>query len=108
MMYHNTKYEASVMIENFDNKLNWDATYIPYFRIIRIISPGQLEVSDPTGRLWKVNISYVHKILPSDFIVSSIPDEQVFGRKGNYINDPYILKEVSVYRCISRAKFPKC
>ena len=62
------------------------------FRIIRLKSPRQLEVFDLTGRLWKVNISDVHKILPSDFIISSIPDEQVFSRKGKYINDPHILK----------------
>ena len=82
------------MIKNFDKKLAWDAKYILRFRMIRIISPRQLEVSDPTGRLQKVNISDVHKILPSDFIISSIPDEQVFGRKGRYINDPCILKVV--------------
>ena len=38
----------------------------------------------------------MHKILPSHFIVSSILDEQVFGRKGKYINDPHILKERAV------------
>ena len=70
------------MIKNFNKKLNWDSKYIPNFRIIRIISSRQLEVSDLTGRLWKVIISDVHNILPSDFTISSIPDEQVFGRKG--------------------------
>ena len=63
--------------------------------MIRLISHIQLEVSDQTGRLWKVNISDVHKILPSNFIKNSILDEQVFGRKGKYINGPCILKEVS-------------
>ena len=82
-----------VMIKKFDKKLNWNAKYIPNFRIIRIVSPRQLEVSDPTGRLWKVNINDVHRILPSDFIISSIQDEQVFGRKGKYINNPHILKK---------------
>ena len=33
--------------------------------------------SDLTGRLWKVYISNVHNILPSDVIISSIPDGQV-------------------------------
>ena len=56
----------------------------------------QLEVSDPTGRLRKVNICDVNKILSSEFIVSCIPDEQVFARKDKYINDPCILKEVMV------------
>ena len=44
----------------------------------------------------KVNISGMHKILPSGLIISSILDEKVLGRKGKYINDPCILKEVSV------------
>ena len=70
-----------VMIKNCDKKLNWDTKYILNFRIIRIISPKQLKVSNLTGRLWKVNISEVHKILPSDFIISSIPDEQVLVEK---------------------------
>ena len=52
--------------------------------------------SDPTGRLRKVNIFDVHKILPSEFIVSCIPDEQVLTRKGKYINDPHILKKIMI------------
>ena len=48
------------------------------------------------GRLRKVNISDVHKVLASEFTVSSIPDEQVPVRKSKYINDPPILKEVMV------------
>ena len=64
-------------------KLKWDAKYIPNFRIIRLIGTRQLEVSNPTGRLRKVDICDVHKILPSDFIVSCIPDEQVFPEKAS-------------------------
>ena len=79
------------MIKNFDKKSNWDAKYIPNFRIVR-----QLEVFNLTGRLRKVNICDVHNTLQSDYIVSSIPDEQVFGRKGKYINGPYMLKEVAI------------
>ena len=82
------------MIKIFDIKLNWHAKYIPNFRIITLIIPRQLEVFNPTARLWKVNISHVHKILPSHFIINSIPDKQAFGRKGKYINDQCILKEV--------------
>ena len=33
-----------VMIKNLNEKLNWDAKYIPNFRIIRIISPRECEV----------------------------------------------------------------
>ena len=29
-------------------------------------------------------------------MVSIIPDEQGFGRRGKYINDPHILKEVVI------------
>ena len=93
------------MIKNFYKKSNWAEKYILNFRIIRIISPRQLEISDPTGRLWKVNISDVHKILPSDFIISSIPDEQAFGRKGNYINNQCILKEVLVIDAFLQENF---
>ena len=53
---------------------------IPIFRIIRLIGPRQLEVSNLTGRPQKINISAVHKILPSEFIISSIPDEQVWQK----------------------------
>ena len=67
-------------------------TYL-IFKIVRLIGSRQLEVSDLTGRLIKVNICDVHKILPSDYIVSSIPDDQVFGRKGKYTNDPCNLKK---------------
>ena len=45
-----------VMIKNFDKKSKWDAKYIPNFRIVRLIGPRQLEVSDLTGRLRQVNI----------------------------------------------------
>ena len=84
------------MIKNFDEKSNWDAKYIPNFRVIRQIGTRQQEFSNPTGRLRKVNIFDMHKVLPSELMVSCIPDEQVFARKVEYINDPYILKEVMV------------
>ena len=84
------------MIKKFDEKLTWDAKYVPNFRVVKVIGTRQLEVADPTGRLRKINISDFHKILAADFIVSCIPDEQVFSRKGKYINDPHLLKEISV------------
>ena len=64
--------------------------------MVCVIDSRKLDVSDPTGRLRKVNICDAHKILPSDQIVSSIPDEQVFGRRGNYIDNPHVLKEVAI------------
>ena len=48
----------------------------------------------------------MHKILPSDKIVSSIQDEQVFGRKGKYIYDPHILKEVAIIGGFVQEHFP--
>ena len=63
------------MIENFDKKSNWYEKYIPNVRIIRLIDARQLEGSDLTGRLQNMNIIDVHKILPSDFIISLIPDD---------------------------------
>ena len=75
------------MIKNFNKKLTWDAKYVTNIRVVKLIGTRQLEVSDPTGRLRKVNISDVHKILPADFIVSSIPDKQTFVRKGKYIKN---------------------
>ena len=94
-----------VMITNFNKKSNWDAKYIPNFRIIRLIGPRQLEVSDLTGKLRKVNTCDMHKSLPSDYIVSSIPYEQVSGRKGKYINDPCILKEIVVIDAFLQGNF---
>ena len=73
---------------------------------MRLIGPRQLEVSDPTGRLRKVIICDVHKMLPSDYTVSSIPDEQVFGSKGKFINDPCILKEVAIIDVFLHENFP--
>ena len=87
---------GDLMIKNFNEQSNWDVKYIPNFRIVRLIGTRQQEVYDPTGRLRKVNICDVHKILPSEFIVSFIPDEQIFAREGKYITNPYILKEVMV------------
>ena len=85
-----------VIIKNYDNKSNWDAKCISNFRVIGLVGKRQLEVCDQTGRLRKVYICDVHKVLPSEFIVSCIPDEQVFARKDKYINNPHILKEVLV------------
>ena len=102
----NYKIGDLVMIRNFDKKFNWDAKYIPNFRIVQLIGSRQLEVSNPTGRLRKVNICDVHKILTSDQIVSSIPDE-VIGRSGKYINDPCILKEVVIIDTFLHEHFPQ-
>ena len=92
------------MIKNY-KKSNWDAKYIPTFRVIRLVGIRQLEVSDPTSRLRKVSTCDVHKLLPSELIVSCIPDEQVFARKGKYINDPHILKEVMVIDTLLQDNF---
>ena len=84
------------MIKNFDKKLTWNTKYVPNFRVVKLIGTRQLEVADETDRLRKVNISDVHKILHADFIICCSQDEQVFARKDKYINDPCILKEVSL------------
>ena len=94
-----------IIIKIFIKKSNCDVKYIPNFRVIRLIGTRQLEVSDPTGRLRKVNICDVHKILSSEFIVSHIPVEQVFARKGKYKNDPCILKEVMVIDAFLQENF---
>ena len=94
------------MIKTFDKKCNWDAKCIPNFIVLHMIGSRQLEVSDPTGRIRKVSVYDVHKTLPSDFIVSSIPDEQVFGRRGKYINDGHILKGVPIIDAFLHGNFP--
>ena len=71
-----------VMIRSLIEKSNWDVKYTANFRIAGLICPRQLEVSNPTGRLRKCNVCDMHEILPSDQILSSILDKQVFGRKG--------------------------
>ena len=85
--------------------MNWDAKYIPNFRIIRLMVTRQIEVFDLTGRLRKVNICDVQKISPSEFIVNCIPYEQVFAIKEKYKNELCILKEVMLidafYKMIS-------
>ena len=92
------------MIKNFDkNQIGMQNTY--QISVIRLIGTRQLEVYDPIGRLRKVNICDVHKVLPSEFIVSYIPDEQVFARKGKYINNPHILKEVMVIDAFLQENF---
>ena len=53
-----------IMIKNFDKKLTWDAKYVPNFKVVKLIGTKQLEVSDPTSRLRKVNISDVHNSFP--------------------------------------------
>ena len=94
------------MIKNFDKKSNLDAKYVSNFRVVKFIGTRQLEVSDLTGRLWKVNILDVHKILPAKFIASCLLDEQIFARKGKYINNLHILKEVFAIDTFLHEYFP--
>ena len=93
-----------VMIRNFDKKSNWDTKYVSNFRVLHLIVSRQLEDSNPTGRIRE--LICVHTEFPSDHIVSSIPDEQVFGRWGKYINDPWILKEVAIIAAFLYEHFP--
>ena len=86
--------------------MNWDAKYVSHFRVVKLICTRQLEVSVLTGRLWKVKISDVHKILPTDFIARCLLDEQIFARNGKYINDPCMLKEVLVIDTFLHEYFP--
>ena len=85
------KIDNLIMIRNFNKKSTLDAKYVPNYRVVRLMGTRQLEVSDPTGRLRKLNISDVHKVIPADFIVSCIPDKQLFAWKGKYINDQKLL-----------------
>ena len=86
----NYKIGNLVMKKNFNRKSTWDAKYIPNFTVVHLIGSRQLEVSVPMGRTRKVNVCDAHKIMLSEHIISSLPDEQVFGQKGKYINDPSI------------------
>ena len=93
------------VIRHSEKKSNWDAKYVPNSRVVHLIDSKWLEVSDPIDRIRKVNVCDAHRIVPSDHIVCSLPDNQVFGRRGKYINDPNILKRGSNYRCILTWKF---
>ena len=74
---------------------------------MHLISSRKLEVSDPTSRARKVNVCDADKIVPSDHIMSSIPDELVFGRRGKYINGPRILKEITTIDALLHENFPQ-
>ena len=95
------------MIRNFEKKSTWDAKYIPNFRVVHLIGSRQLEVSNSTGRTRKVNVCDMPKIVPSDHVISSILDEQVFGRKGKFINNHRLLKEVMIIDTFLHENFPQ-
>ena len=71
-----------------------------------MIGSRQLGVSNPTSRIRKVDVCDVCKALPSDQIISLIPDVEVFGRRDKYINGPYILKEVGIVDAFLHENFP--
>ena len=98
----NYKIGDLVMIRNFDKKSTWDAKYIPNFIVVHLRSSRQLEVSDVKS----LNVCDVQKVLPSDYIVSSIADVEVFGRRDKYINAPHILKEVVIIDPFLHENFP--
>ena len=95
------------MIRIFNKKSTWDAKYIPNFRVLCLIGSRQLEVSNPIGRIRNVNVCDASKIVPSNQIISSIQDKQVFGRRGKYINNPRILKEVAIIDVFLHGNFPQ-
>ena len=64
----NYKIGDLVMIRIFKKKSYRDAKYVPNFRVVHLIGSRQMEVSDPTARIRKVNVCDVHKILPSGHI----------------------------------------
>ena len=104
----NYKMGDLVMIRKLRKKSNCNAKHIPNFRVVHSIGSRQLEVSDPSGSIRKVHFCDVHKILPLDHIVSSILEEQVFGRRGKYINDQCILQEVTIIDAFLHENFPVC
>ena len=73
---------------------------------MHLIGSRQLESSYLIGRIRNVNVCDVHNVLPSDHIVSSIPGKHVFGRRGKYINDPCVLKEVAIIDAFLHENFP--
>ena len=103
----NYKIGDLIMIRSINKKSTWDAKYVPNFRVVCMIGSRQLEVSNATGRTRNVNVSDVHKIVPSDQIISCILDEQIFGRRGKYINNPRILKEVVIINAFLHENFPQ-
>ena len=54
----------------------------------------------------KVNVCDAHKIMPSDHIVSSILDKQIFGQRGKYINDPRAINVVIIHTFLHE-EFPQ-
>ena len=102
----NYKIDDLVMIRNIDKKSKWDTKYIPNFKVVCLIGSSQLKVFDPSGRIRKINVCDVHKILPSDDKASSIPDKEVFGIRGKCINEPHIVKEVVIRDAFLHENFP--
>ena len=53
----NYKIGDFIMIRNFDKNLTGNAKYISNLRVVCLIGSKQLEVSNPTGRIRKINVS---------------------------------------------------
>ena len=79
----NYKIGDLVMIKNFDKKSTLDAKYIHNYRVMWLIGARQLVVSNLIVRARKVNVCDAHKTVPSNHIISSIPDEQVLIKEAN-------------------------
>ena len=102
----NCKIVGLIMIKNFDQNSNWDAKHIPNFRVVHLIVQDNWNSPIAMGRIRNVNVCDVHKMFPLDHIVSLILDEQVFGRRGKYINDPQILKELATIHAFLHENSP--
>ena len=85
------------MIKSLDKKSTWDTKYVPNFKVVRLL-----------GRRKKVNISDIHKILPADFIVSCILDEQIFAQEGQEYKWPTYTERGIGHRLIPTGLLPRC
>ena len=69
----------------------FDTKYIHNHRIIKLVNECTTDVQDTMGKIRRVNLSDVHLMFPSEYVLSHLPDSQTFGRVKKYINHPDIM-----------------
>ena len=89
---HDFKIGDLVLLKNHKKENPFSSKFLPNFRVVKLRTDRQLELSDTTGKTRRANITDVVKMLPGEIESTMVPDISLFGRVHKYVNDPRLFE----------------
>ena len=67
---------------------------MPNFHVCKVFNDRACDLQDPSGLVRCASIADTQLWMPAKYIVSVLPDIQVYGWASKYINDPSLMSDL--------------